>query len=313
MTVRRARLARILSLALAVSGTLPVSALAQTVDVEAVAPDEGKERYVVHTGYGNVFKSDVSGGGRVSNHNFLAGIGGRFDLSDSVSLSPRFIYSLDAYDITNGAAPLGWQNINQYTFLAIADWQINEKWNLLGGPILRFSGEGSAAFDDGTTGGALLGFNYKVNPDFSVGLALGLISQIEDDPGLIPIPMIRWHFAEDWTAKMGISQLGGRSGVGPELTWAFAKEWDVGVGFQFQRKRYRLNDHGGNAGHIGEDSSLPVFLRLGFHPMKELTVQVFGGIVAAGELKTQDVGGDRTFDRGYDTTPTLGIQANYRF
>jgi hypothetical protein len=242
----------------------------------------------------------------------MAGLGGRFDLTDSVSLSPRFIYALDAYDITNGAQPLSWGNINQYTFLAIANWQIDEKWSLLGGPILRLAGEGSNV-DDGFTGGALLGFNYKANPDFSVGLALGLISQIEDDAGLIPIPMIRWHFAEDWTARLGISQLGGRSGVGPEVTWAFAKEWDLGLGFQFQRKRYRLNDHGSNADHIGEDSSLPVFLRLGFHPMEALTVQIFGGVVAAGELKTQDVGGDRTYDRGYDTTPTLGLQAQYRF
>ncbi len=313
MTYRSARLARILSIALAASGVLPMSAAAQTVDVEAVAPHEGKEQFVFHTGYGHVFSSDVSGGGNVSNNTFIAGLGGRFDLSDSVSLSPRFIYELDAYDISDGAQPFAWGSIHQYTLLGILAWQIDEKWSLLGGPVLRLAGQGSSAFDDAFSGGGILGFNYRPNPDFSVGLAIGLMSQIEDDAGLIPIPMIRWHFAEDWNARLGISQLGGRSGLGPEITWGFAKDWDLGLGFQYQRRRFRLDDHGNNSGHIGEDTSLPFFARLGFHPNEALTVQLFAGVVAAGELTTQDQGGDRTFDRGYDATPTLGLQAEFRF
>ena len=325
MTLRSLRFARFLFVALTLA--VPATLWAQTVDVGDVIPQEEHvgtqdQVYLLHTGYSHQFESDVNGGGDVSNNQFMAGIGGRFKLSDSLSFSPRFVYSLDAYDISNGAAanppvqPEGfnWGNINQYTVLGLLNWQIDEKWSLLGGPIFRLAGEGSESWDkDAFTGGGIVGFLFKPDDKFQVGLALGVMSQLADDAGLVPIPMIRWNFAEDWNLKMGIDQLGGRTGVGPEINWSFTKDWDLGLGFQFQRKRYRLDDHGGNARHIGEDSGLPIYLRVGFHPTKELMISAFGGVVAGGELRTQDVGGDHTFDRGYDTAGTLGLQASYTF
>lgn len=313
MTLRSVRLARILSVALATSGVLPVTAWGQTVDVEALEPEMGEQHWITHVGYGHMFETDVDGGGDVSNDSLMAGLGGRFDLTDSLSLSSRLVYSLDAYDISNGAQPFAWGNIHQYTLLGILNWQIDDQWSLLGGPVLRIAGEGSSAFDDSLSGGALLGFNYRANPDLSLGLALGVLSQIEDDPGIIPIPMLRWRFVDGWTVRMGIQQLGGRAGVGPEISWAISEVVDVGIGFQYQRRRYRLDDHGSNSGHIGEESSLPLFLRVGFKPVDGLLLELFGGVVAGGELKTQDVGGDHTFDRGYDTAGTLGLRAEYRF
>jgi hypothetical protein len=311
MTSPGARLARTLSIALAISGVLSMTAWAQTVDVESIEPVEGEKRWVTHAGYGHMFETNIKGGGNndVSTESFMAGIGARFDLTDSLSLSPRLVYGLDSYDISSGL----WGNIHQYTLLGILNWQIDEQWSVLGGPVLRLAGEGSSAFDDSFSGGAILGFAYRPNADLSIGLAIGLLSQIEDDPGIIPIPMVRWNFVEDWTIKLGISQLGGRAGVGPELTWNITEVVDLGLGFQYQRRRFRLDDHGANSGHIGEDSSLPIYVRLGFKPVDGLLVEAFGGVVAGGELKTQDVGGDNTFDRGYDTAGTLGLRAEYRF
>jgi hypothetical protein len=313
MTCRSAQLARILTVALALSGVLPVTAWAQTVDVESVEPVTGEKRWVTHAGSGHKFETDVNGGGDVSNNSFMAGLGARFDLTDSLSLSPRLVYALDSYDISNGAQPFAWGNIHQYTLLGILNWQIDEQWSVLGGPVFRLAGEGSSAFDDSFSGGAIVGFNYRPNADLSLGLAIGVLSQIEDDAGIIPIPMLRWQFVEDWTIRLGISQLGGRAGVGPELTWNITEVVDLGLGFQYQRRRYRLDDHGSNSGHIGEESSLPLYVRLGFKPMDGLLLEAFGGVVAGGELKTQDVGGDHTFDRGYDTAGTLGLRAEYRF
>jgi hypothetical protein len=313
MSVCIARIARIPSFALLLATLIPLAAVAQTVDVEAVEPEPSEQRWVTHAGYGHMFSTDINSNGSVSTDSFQAGLGARFDLTDSLSLAPRFLYSLDAYDMTREAQPFAWGNIHQYTLLGVLNWKIDDSWSLLGGPILRISGEGSSAFDDSFTGGALLGFNYRVNPDLSIGAAIGVMSQIEDDPGLIPLPLLRWRFVEDWTLRFGISQLGGRNGVGPELSWAISEVVDLGVGVQYQRRRYRLDDHGSNSGHIGEERSFPLYARIGFHPQKDLTLEVFGGVVAGGELKTQDVGGDNTFDRGYDATPTLGLRAEYRF
>jgi hypothetical protein len=295
----------------------PLAAFAQAVDVEAVEPErQDRTGFAFRTGYDHMFQTDVNSGGNVSRDSFQASIGGRFKLDDEIHFTPRFIYELNAFDMSEGvrnASGIQWGNVNQYTLVGIADWAMNEHWALLGGPIFRLAGEGSGAFDNGFSGGGLLGFNYRSGEDLSLGLAIGVISQLEDDPAIIPIPMVRWNFVEPLTLKVGIDQLGGRTGLGPELIWHVTKELDFGVGAQYQRRRYRLDDHGGNSKGIGEDTGAPFFARLAFKPMEAAVIEAFAGVVAAGELKQQNKNGDQTVDKGFDAAPTVGLRGEFRF
>jgi hypothetical protein len=307
----------VLSLFAAVAAAMPLVAAAQTVDVEEVAPPEPSDRnFSIRAGYDHVFKSHIKnvGGSDVQIDDFQASIGGRFKLSDSVGFTPRFIYSLGAYDFSDNIRPAGWENINTYTLVGMLDYQMAEHWKLIAGPIFRLSGEGSAGWDkNGFTGGGLAGFTYDASKDLTIGAGLGIMSQIEDDPGLIPIPIVRWHFAEPLTFKLGISDLGGRTGLGPELIWNISKEVDLGLGAQYQRRRFRMDNHDGNSKGVGEDTSAPFYARLTFRPMDQLSLEGFAGVVAAGELTIQGKDGDKTIDKGYQTTPTLGLRGEYRF
>ncbi|HVN37298.1 MAG TPA: hypothetical protein VMW19_03875 [Myxococcota bacterium] len=294
----------------------PLVAAAQTVDVEEVEPQEPSDHnFALRAGYDHVFESHIKnvGGSNVSIDNFQASIGGRFKLSDSVGFTPRFIYSLGAYDFSDNIRPAGWENINTYTLLGLLDYKMNEHWTLIGGPVFRLSGEGAAAFNNGFTGGGLAGAVWTPNKDLTLGAGLGIMSQIEDDPGLIPIPIVRWHFADPLTFKLGISDLGGRTGLGPELIWNISKEVDLGLGAQYQRRRFRMDDHDGNSKGVGEDTGAPVYARLTFRPMDQLSLEGFAGVLAAGDLTIQDKNGGHTLDKGYQTTPTLGLRGEYRF
>lgn len=298
-------------------GAMPIAAVGQTVDVDAATPEKTEKAYLLQTGYDHVFETDVKniGGADMSLDSFQAGVGGRFDLGQDLSLDTRFIYELNAYDFSSGLDSVAWENINQYTLLGLLSYKLGENWSLLGGPVFRLAGEGSASFHNGFTGGALAGFNYTASKDFSVGLAIGLMSQIEDDPGIIPIPMLRWNIADPLTLKIGISPLGGRTGLGPELIWHVAKEFDFGVGAQYQRRRFRLDDHGFQPTRkgVGEDTSAPFYARLTWRPVEAAAVELFGGVVAAGELTIQDKDGNNTIDKGYKSTGTLGLRGEYRF
>ena len=181
MSARIARIVRIPSFVLGLATLLPLAAVAQTVDVEAVEPEPSEKRWVTHAGYGHMFSTDINSNGSVSTDSFQASLGARLDLTDSLSFSPRFLYSLDAYDMTREAQPFAWGNIHQYTLLGVLNWKIDDSWNLVGGPILRVAGEGSSAFDDSFSGGALLGFNYRVNPELSIGAAIGVMSYVIAD------------------------------------------------------------------------------------------------------------------------------------
>jgi hypothetical protein len=313
MTRRSDRFALLACAAALAALLLPVPGWSQAVDIEAVAPEPAEQRYSFFTGYDHMFETDVAGGGDVSRDSFAAGAGGRLALGETVDLDTRFIYELNGYDVSNAASPLAWGNVHQYTLASILAWKLDPKWSLLGGPIFRFAGEGSAAFDNGFSGGGLLGFRFSPSKDLSLGLGIGVVSQIEDDAGIIPIPMLRWHFVEPLTLNVGISQLGGRTGLGPELTWHIAEQFDLGAGIQYQRRRFRLDDHGANRKGVGEDTSAPLYLRLSWNPMPEASLELFTGVVAAGELKLQDRDGNQTYDRGYDATPQLGLRGVYRF
>jgi hypothetical protein len=313
MSHRHVRLALWFAAALFAVG-VPLAAFAQAVDVEAVEP-EPRDRvgFGIRTGYDHMFQTDVNnvGGGDVSRDSFQASLGGRFKMDEKFGFTPRFIYELNHYDFSSSIDV--WRNINQYTLVGVFDYQLGEQWTLLAGPVFRLAGEGSGAFDNGFTGGGLLGATFKASEDLTLGAALGVISQLEDDPGIIPIPILRWHFAEPFTLKAGIDQLGGRTGLGPELVWHLSKELDLGLGAQYQRRRFRLDNNGNNRKGIGEDSSAPFFVRLGYKPMENLTLEASAGVVAAGELKIQDKNGGNTTDKGYEATPTLGLRGEYRF
>lgn len=314
MPRRQGRVFFVLCAALLAWAGLPASAWSQTVDVEAVVPEPSDKAYVFNSGYDHLFQSDVGNNGHFARDTFSAGLGGRFELSESLSLNTRFIYELNAYKFSNDARPFfEWQNINQYTLAPILDWKLDEQWALLGGPFFRYAAEGSASFDHAFSGGGLIGFNHTASKDLSLGLAIGVLSQIEDKAGIVPIPMVRWHFAEAWTLRTGISHLGGRAGLGPELTWQLEKDWDLGFGMQYQRRRFRLNEHGANDKAVGEESSLPVYARLTWRPLEAASIEFLGGLVAGGNLKIQDENGGNTYDKGYDATPMLGLRGEYRF
>jgi hypothetical protein len=297
--------------------SLPFRAFAQAMDVEVALPEPSEKKFVIHSGYDHVFETrvDNTGGADMSLDSFLIGAGGRFDIADNLTLSALFHYELDAYDFTEGLDVLAWEDINQFTLAGLLDYELDEHWHVLGGPIFRLAGEGSAVFDDAFTGGGLIGFTYLASKDLTVGLALGLLSQIEDDPAIMPVPIVRWHFAEPLTLKVGISPLGGRTGLGPELIWHVAEQIDVGAGLQYQRRRFRLDDSEALATRdgVGEDTSLPIYARLTWRPIPAAAIEVFGGVVTAGEVTLADDRGHNHVDNDYDATGTLGMRAEYRF
>ena len=291
---------------------LPLAAWSQAVDVDAATAEPGPKPYAVFSGYEHLFETDINSRGQFSRDSFTVGIGGRVPFGGSFGFTPRFSYELNSYDFTSGATPFRWDNINQYTLLGLLDWQINESWSLSGGPMLRAAGEGSASFHNGTSIGALLGFNWLANKDLSLGLSLGVLSQLEDDPAIVPIPNIRWRFG-DVTLRTGILPLGGRTGLGPDIAWSINEVVDLAVGAQYQRRRFRLDDHGFNKKGIGEETSAPLYARIAFHPVPEATLELFTGVAVAGDMRVEDKDGDSSFDRSYDAAPLLGLRGEYRF
>ena len=281
--------------------------------MDAVTPEPSQKPYVVFTGYDHLFETDINGRGQFSRDSFIIGLGGRYPAQRQLRRHPALHLRAELVRLHQRRVALSVGDINQYTLIGLARLEDQRELEHPGrsDPPLRRRRLGqlrrrhrcSAAWPASTI----------ANKDLSLGLSLGVLSQLEDDPAIVPIPNIRWRFADALTFSTGITQLGGRTGLGPDLAWSINDVVDLGVGAQYQRRRFRLNDHGFNKKGIGEETSAPLYVRIAFHPVPEATLELFTGVAVAGELTIQDKDGNQTFDRGYDAAPMLGLRGEYRF
>ena len=113
---------------------------------------------------------------------------------------------------------------------------------------------------------------------------------------------------DSWKFRLGVSQLGA-VGYGPALSWMMTEDWELGFGASYQRRRYRTD-----AGSlVGDETSMPVYAKLGWHPTPESVLELMAGVAVAGEVRAETKGGSKIFDRDTDPTPTIGLRGHIRF
>src|SRR5205085_4345826 len=121
-------------------------------------------------------------------------------------------------------------------------YKIDDKWSLYGGPSVGFSAEDGADLRTSFTFGGLVGFNYRVNPKLTIGLGIGVFSQIEDDAKVLPVPTVEWSFADKGELHVGYHEIAANPGLGLELGYHIVEDWTVGLGVQYERRRFRLSE-----------------------------------------------------------------------
>ena len=180
------------------------------------------------------------------------------------------------------------------------------------GGMLRMSGEGGAEFSDATQGGGLAGFQYKSSDTLKLGLLVGALSQIEANAAVVALPLVDWQMADNWNLKLGMQDLGGM-GYGPELTWAPSDTWDFGFGASYQKRRYRLDTSGPGKGNVGEETAVPVYVRIGYRPSPASLLELTAGAAFGGEIRVGDSGGSKLFKEDYDPAAIIGLRGQIRF
>jgi hypothetical protein len=176
---------------------------------------------------------------------------------------------------------------------------------------VRAAGESGAEFDDAITAGGLLGFSYRASDDLTLGLLLGATTQIEDSAALLLVPQVDWRFAERWKLHLGLTRLA-YTGLGPELSYAPSDAWEVALGASYQNRRYRLDDHAGIDDGVGQETTLPVYVRAGWR-YQRLRLDLFGGVAVGGQVTLEDDDGDQVQTSGYDPAPILGLNGQFVF
>jgi hypothetical protein len=304
-------------------------AFGQAVDIPAAMDSDTKAPPTFASfQYGHQFETDVEDGGGTTHERNTAffGLGHRVALGTDTSLVLLGNYTLHAYDFGGGRAAnnrFQWDRVHRGVLATLIGHDVNERWRILGGAMLRTWGETGAQFEDTISGGLLVGFDYHTSEDFSIGLMVGALSQLSGGVGLIPVPTLKWKIDESWRLNVGMVQLVD-PGVGAQLDYQITPEVSLGGGFTFQSRQFRLSDanritpttgrpNRTDDGGIGQETEIPIFATLRWKPAPKVMLDLNGGVAVAGNLRVEDEDGGRIRDDNYDPAGILAFKAQFFF
>ncbi len=280
---------------------------AQIAVVEA-DPTPSTKPVDINLGLGRLNTTDLKkSNGAFSRFGLRAGLNAEYPLGSAWNLEYIFAYEWHKYDFSS-SSPFNWDNIHRFAYAPLFKWRANEEWTVLGAPFLQWVGESGADVDDAFSGGGLVGFHWFSSPDLSLGLLIGVISQIEDDALMAPIPLVNWRVAERWVLRVGPHNLGPTVGLGGEVAWQYAKSFELTSGIQFQRRRFRLDKRD----RIGQETVLPLFIKWNWLlPLGQ--VEFFGSLATNGTLRLENKNGNKITDKDNESTYFWGGKVHFYF
>jgi hypothetical protein len=300
---------------------LGVSAVARAQESEP----ESKPAFDVYGGFEERFTTDIDGGGDFSLSRFGVGIGWQTDLGEQTVLALRGGLLYEGYDFSGASALVDpvlfgdaepWEDIWSARLSLAVRHALDKEWTIHGGPTLQFSGESGANLEDTIDVGGFGGVIWQVSDALRLGLGVGVSTRIEDDVRVFPLFTVDWRISESWslTTESGARRgVGGFSLGGLELVYRFTENWDAAIGGAYEYRRFRLDDEGIAPDGVGQDESIPAWLRVTWRPAATWDVTVWGGATFAGELRLDDSDGDTISEQDYDPAAMLGLSAQIRF
>jgi len=287
---------------------LAVPATAQ-VAVVPVEPKLEPKPFDLMFGYGYQANTDLKkSSGDFHRNSWMGSFHAQIDFSDKFKLNNILRYEYHNYNFSNSSR-FQWDNVHRFVYAPVFLWRADERWTIMGAPVLQWTGESGAKMSDSFTGGGLVGFNYTASPDLSLGLLVGALSQIEDDAVLAPIPLVRWQFVQGWTLRMGLSRLGPTNGLGGEVGWKLAKTVELAGGLQFQRRRFRLDKRD----QVAQETLVPVFGKMTWWITPQGSLELFASVATNGNLRLENKNGKKITDKDYDNTAYFGGQLHFIF
>lgn len=290
---------------------LPVNGLAQMASPLAV--DE-KTRFSASASSSYQFKSNLDGGGDVSIARYGIGIGGLVPLTDRAELGLHMSYDLEDYNFSNTNAFMvqkPWGQINRVGLSMRLGFKLNDQWSIGAGPVVQEAGETGAKFGDSLNYGGIVSAVYRANPNLTIGFGAGVFYRLEETR-FFPSLIVSWKITD--RLRLGNSyRLGVTGPAGLELSYKLDDNWEVAAGGGNRSSRFRLDENGSTPNGIGENSSWPVYARIGRKLGSVFHLDLYGGAAFHGNMKLQDSNGNDIHSIDYNTAPILGFNLGAGF
>ena len=260
------------------------------------------------------FGSDLSDGpGDVAVTRAFAGVAARFPVLEATQLTLGIESEYSWYDFSGATAfaPSGepWDDVQEIALSLGVQHRVSEQWTVTVGGTIDSSLEIGADFGDSLTYGGAIGAVYSFSEDLSLGLAVGIRSQLEDDVLVLPLPVIDWRINERW--RVGSVRDFGVVGLG--VTFTPSEKWSFVLSSGVQAREFRLDDEGAAPDGVGRDWRVPIALRAGYTVTPNFVVAVFGGVDVWGELTLDDRNGNEIAEDELEPAAFVGGGVTIRF
>ncbi len=283
-------------------------------DIPPPPPLESKIKFSVSAGFQYVLKTDIDGGGELSIGRTGLEVGTEIPLEEDFKLIANLRYDFNVYDFSAmtalGADP--WGDTNYLGIDARIQWNATERVIVFAGGVVQSWRETTAGWDGSWTGGGIVGASWIHSKTLVFGLGFGVVTQLEDPVLAYPIIILSWKIKE----KMRLTSVAGPAGIaatGLEFVYSIGKGWETGVGARYEFRRFRLDDSGVAPGGVGEETNLPVWVRISYRVSKNFSFDIYGGILAGGSLAIDNAAGVTVGDVSYSMTPMLAVSFRLRF
>ena len=274
--------------------------------------------FQVGGGYLHQFSESAGdNGGTMSADRFYGSFSSRTAFTEDFSLTVAMGYEFDWYH-WGGASPFTvqdpWGSVNLFGLQVRGAFKVAPEWTASVGGIFALAGETDADAGDSIYGGGIASAAWTPSPDLMLGIGVLGVTQLEDDPLVIPIPVVHWHFAEEWEVST-IRRPPASPFVGADVAWEpVGSNVDIALGIGWQQRRFRLgstSDPASSEG-VGQDQSWAAFASVGYDVAPGVRIDLVGGLTFYEKLQLVSSSG-AVQDATVDPNPLLGVFATVSF
>lgn len=204
-----------------------------------------------------------------------------------------------------------WGTVQRYGVTAPMSFALDDGWSIGFAPSVDWFRENGADSGESLVWGATLSGAKKFADGNRLGLGLGAFAQIEKNT-FFPFLIVDWRLSERWRLVNPLPT-GPTGPAGLELDYDFGGGWTAGVGVAYRVLRFRLSETGAVSNGVGEESGVPVFLRVTHNFSSQLAMHLYGGVVTGGKLTVENASGDKLREEDFDPAPLVGLTVVGRF
>lgn len=259
-------------------------------------------------------KADIDGGGDHSVFSTIVRAGVVGSIGGPNLAGVTFNYDYSDYSFSNPAAFGGvapWNVVRRYGVAAPLVFGVSDRWVLGFIPSVDWFRENGADEGESLTWGGVVSATRFFADGNRLGLGVGIFQRLEKT-SVFPLLLVNWKLGDRWRLVNPLPA-GPTGPAGLEIDYRLDGGWNLGLGAAWRTTRFRLSESGPVANGIGEERGFPVFLRATRSFGGGLAINLYAGVVTAGQLRVEDPNGNAVREVDVDPAPLVGVTLSARF